>query len=371
MERNGNTTLNPYFYGTYLGLTKPEESVSRNKKQVFQADAIGAMYQLAASHFRRKHSFRLEWQPGPGGRLDWFTKDYRINSTFSMTGDGNGNDWVHAYGIKDESLNNLTGSQIPIEPTYLIFNTGVSSTWAFPWIGGGSCPNCFDCKNATCQCRFYPGFCNMMENMKIAMKIDHIRVYQSDNDDAHVGKPHTLGCDPVEYPTKEYIQGYEYRYMRGPPFGIHDKKALKEIKNGGGLCKKNSDCGGIDQPDSPILSDSRRESAKDTISGRGECVQDDFPMGIFGGAVSESRCLCNEKYTGPNCLSMKKHDDQPGAYELRTQAKLFENLPKPSAPLVLVISITFLMMLLFTTASHQVIKRKKDIELLNQPVSKE
>jgi len=371
LEFNGNTTLNPFFYGTYMAETKPEEPVARNKKQVFQADAVGAMHQLVASHFRKKHTFRLEWQPGPGGRLDWFTKDYKVNSTFSMTGDGNGNDWVHAYGIKDQTLENITGAQIPVEPSSLIMNTAISSTWGFPWDVKETCAKCYDCKNVTCQCSFYPGFCNMMEKSKVAMYIDYIRVYQSDNDDAHVGEPHMLGCDPVEYPTKEFIKGHEYRYMRTPPFGYDDKKPLKEVKSGGGSCKKNSDCGGVDQPDSPVLSDSRRDSVNDMVTGRGVCIEADFSTGFFGGLVSESRCQCNEEYTGPNCLAMNKHDDEPGALELRSQEKIFENLPTPTVPFVLVLSIAVLMIGLVITASQHVKAQKKEIDLLNQPGNKD
>lgn len=206
LETNGNTTLNPYFYGTYLGLTHPGEPVQRNKNQVFQADAVGAMHQLTSSHFKRMHTFRLEWQPGPGGRLDWFTKDYKVNSTFSKTGDGRGQDWVRAFTIKDDSLN-LTGAHIPIEPSYLIMNTGISSTWGFPYNIPDSCPLCHDCNNATCACSFQPGFCNMMKESRVAMYIDHVRVYQTTNHSAHVGHPHSLGCDPVQYPSKEWIKG--------------------------------------------------------------------------------------------------------------------------------------------------------------------
>ena len=60
LEYHGNTSINPFFYGTYLGETKPEEPVSRGKHQVFQADAIGAMHQLTESHFKKRHTFRLE-----------------------------------------------------------------------------------------------------------------------------------------------------------------------------------------------------------------------------------------------------------------------------------------------------------------------
>jgi hypothetical protein len=69
LEVRGNTSINPFFYGTYLAETKPNEPVTRSKKQAFQADAIGSIHQLTAAHFNTTHTFRLEWQPGPGGRL--------------------------------------------------------------------------------------------------------------------------------------------------------------------------------------------------------------------------------------------------------------------------------------------------------------
>lgn len=75
----GNTSINPFFYGTYLGPTKPNEPVQRTEKQAFQADAVSAMHQLTHSNFERTHKFRLEWQPGPGGRIDWFSQGYQVN----------------------------------------------------------------------------------------------------------------------------------------------------------------------------------------------------------------------------------------------------------------------------------------------------
>lgn len=84
----------------------------------------------------------------------------------------------------------------------------------------------------------------MMKSGKVALKIDSVRVYQSMDDDAHDGQPHSLGCDPVEFPTREYIKGYEYKYMRPAPFVINDKHPLKSVKNGGGMCKVDDDCGG-------------------------------------------------------------------------------------------------------------------------------
>jgi len=244
----GNTSLNPFFYGTYLGVTKPNEPVTRNKNQVFQADAVGAMKQLVSEHFKTPHTFRVEWQPGRGGSLDWFAKSYKKvdeNGTiFHMEGDGKGQDWEHSLSIPDFALDAAMGSQIPNEPSYVIFNTAISSTWGFPYSVPDWCPKCYDCDDPKCACSFNPGFCSMMKSGKVALKIDSVRVYQSKNDDAHGGQPHSVGCDPPDFPTREFIKGYEYRYMRNPPFVYDDKHPLRSVKNGGGTCKVDHDCGG-------------------------------------------------------------------------------------------------------------------------------
>eukprot|EP00577_Skeletonema_sp_RCC1716_P008204 CAMPEP_0113383092 /NCGR_PEP_ID=MMETSP0013_2-20120614/6181_1 /TAXON_ID=2843 ORGANISM="Skeletonema costatum, Strain 1716" /NCGR_SAMPLE_ID=MMETSP0013_2 /ASSEMBLY_ACC=CAM_ASM_000158 /LENGTH=722 /DNA_ID=CAMNT_0000265623 /DNA_START=304 /DNA_END=2472 /DNA_ORIENTATION=- /assembly_acc=CAM_ASM_000158 len=244
----GNTSLNPFFYGTYLGPTKKNEPVTRSKKQAFQADAVGAMKQLGPEHFKTPHTFRLEWQPGRGGSLDWFSKSYKKvdenGTVFHMEGDGKGQDWEHSLHIPDFALDEAMGSKIPEEPSYVIFNTAISSTWAFPYNVPDWCPKCYDCYDPKCQCSFNPGFCAMMKTGKVALKIDSVRVYQSRDDDAHSGKPHSVGCDPVEFPTREYIKGFEYRYMRNPPFVYDDKHPLRDVKTGGGACKVDADCGG-------------------------------------------------------------------------------------------------------------------------------
>ena len=206
------------------------------------------MKQLVPEHFKTPHTFRLEWQPGRGGRLDWFTKSYKKvdenGTVFHMEGDGKGQDWEHSLHIPDFALDDAMGSKIPEEPSYLIFNTAISSTWAFPYNVPDWCPKCYDCNNPKCSCSFNPGFCNMMKTGKVALKIDSVRVYQSRDNDAHDGNPHTVGCDPVEFPTREYIKGYEYRYMRNPPFVYDDKHPLRDVKNGGGSCHVDADCGG-------------------------------------------------------------------------------------------------------------------------------
>lgn len=265
----GNTSLNPFFYGTYLGPTKPNEPVTRNANQAFQADAVGAMKQIVSEHFKSPHTFRVEWQPGRGGRLDWFTKSYKMtdgNGTiFHMEGDGKGKDWEHSLSIPDYALEEAMGSKIPEEPSYIIFNTAISSTWAFPYSVPDWCPKCYDCHDPKCTCSFNPGFCNMMKTGKVALKIDSVRVYQSRNDDAHSGNPHTVGCDPVDFPTREYIKGYQYRYMRNPPFVYDDKLPLRNVKRGGGVCVVDEDCGGGPGSDGTVDASSASDATKEDI----------------------------------------------------------------------------------------------------------
>jgi len=399
----GNTSLNPFFYGTYLGVTKPAEPVTRNKNQVFQADAVGAMKQLVSEHFKKPHTFRVEWQPGRGGSLDWFTKSHKMTdekgNIFHMEGDGKGQDWEHSLSIPDSALDEAMGSKIPEEPSYVIFNTAISSTWAFPYDVPDWCPKCYDCDDPKCSCSFNPGFCNMMKTGKVALKIDSVRVYQSRDDDAHGGKPHTVGCDPVEFPTKEYIKGYEYRYMRNPPFVYDDKHPLRNVKNGGGTCAVDQDCGGggaeateVDEswvlPDKKKKKKKHKSTAEDVIDldnedskaqqknrklaehnipggsskgdddetktykpqhseeavadtdedikvlknptrqPKGSCVSS--TPGLFGmPSPTGKQCKCNEGYTGPHCLSVAKHDDEPGALQLKRVTHLFTNRASP------------------------------------------
>lgn len=346
----GNTTINPFFYGTYLGETKPEEPVHRNKNQAFQADAIGAMHQLTSAHFNTPHTFRVEWQPGPKGRLDWYVKDHKIEvdgEEVDMEGDGLGKQWVHAFGINGVSLHNATGAQIPMEPSYLIMNTGISSTWGFPDTLKDDCTECYDCKNATCQCAFHDGFCNMMKKRKVAMYIDHIRVYQSKNDSAHVGAPHTVGCDLMEYPTKEFIAGHEYRYMRGPPFSLKDKGPLIDhIKVGGGTCKKDSDCG------------CKEGSSDCATDGRGQCTY--FAGGVFSAVKKGRKCECTEGYTGPYCKVGLHGDDEAGAWELRTSDRIFRNIATPAVPTTLLFSLSILLFIILYTAMWSVIQSRRN-----------
>mmetsp|Transcript_1073 Transcript_1073/g.1368 ORF Transcript_1073/g.1368 Transcript_1073/m.1368 type:complete len:685 (-) Transcript_1073:264-2318(-) len=368
----GNTSINPFFYGTYLAETKPNEPVTRTKKQAFQADAVGVVHQLTPAHFNQSHTFRLEWQPGRGGRLDWFVKAHKIestNGTSSIEGDGEGQDWVRAFSLKDESLDKLMGSKIPIEPSHLIMNIAISSTWGFPYDTPAWCEKCFDCEDPKCACSFHSGFCSMMNSGKVAMYLDSIRVYQSNDPTAHVGANHTLGCDPPEFPTKEWIEGHEYRYMRNPPFVLEDKKPLRKVQFGGGICKTDRDCGAhiknINLTESyNRMSEQRRTSDGDqqqvvTTEGRGKCVKrKDFGKLYFSVGQAESVCKCNEGFTGPYCKAQNHIDDYPSAKKLNARISPFDTIHQfvltPS--MVIILTLLFAVMLVLTVL--QVTKRR-------------
>lgn len=352
LEMEGNTSINPFFYGTYLAETKPNEPVTRTKKQAFQADAVGVAHQLTPAHFEKPHTFRLEWQPGPGGRLDWFVKGKRYNETEVYVDDGTGQEWIHALSLKDESLSDLMGSQIPIEPTYLIFNTAVSSTWGFPYDSPDWCPNCYDCDDPKCACRFYPGFCQMIRSGKTAMYIDFVRIYQSSNADAHVGANHSLGCDPPEYPTREWIKGHEYKYMRNPPFSYADKHPLRPVQRGGASCVDHGDCGGsVKRRNLTAVYNSDSNGEKG--GARGECLSAIGAGLMFSaGSVTGKLCVCKPGFTGPNCLAQSHVDTSPSAYVIRMGESPFKRIESIVMPgflsaMVVVFGIVLIIMLMF------------------------
>lgn len=363
LEVEGNTTLNPFFYGTYLGETKPEEPVTRTKEEAFQADAVGAMHQLTPAHFKKNHKFRLEWRPGRGGRLDWYAQSHANSQGKDgyLMGDGKGEDWVKAYTLKDESLANLMGSKIPQEPSYLIFNIAISSTWGFPNSIPDWCEKCYDCSNSTCACAFHPGFCNMMKG-GVKMLIDSVRVYQKDNaaGDGTGGQNQTVGCDPLEFPTREYIKGHGYRYMRHPPFSYEDDGPLKyEIDVGGGECESDVDCGGTStRPVAPKASTGggAKEERRTSLSEeRGKCVPSDFVTGLFrrGSVLPTYACECYHGYTGPNCLAHAHFDESVSAYALRRSTDLGASFTLPRVtPFMVASAIALAVMLIGALVMH-------------------
>lgn len=226
------------------------------KQFTYQSDAISANTHLTKDSFKRHRKYRVEWEPpnddGTGGYLKWFL-DGKI-----------------LYGMKGENLQ-LTGVEIPSEPMYLIMNTAVASSWGFPKPCPDGCKcDCYECGNPECLCGLPDGFC---ENLPAFFEIDYVRAYQAKNESKHI-----LGCSTKSRPTSKFIKGHAKDYMNTEE---GQKEPLMGIQRGGRYCSKNSDCG--------------------------------YPT---KGACSESnRCVCEDDYTGPKCLSHAGYNDNPPPVE--------------------------------------------------------
>lgn len=227
-----NTSINPFFYGTYLAATKAEEPIARSQKESYQCDAISSMMTIDKSYFTSMHTFRLEWQPGDDGYVRWYV------------------DGKLRFGVEQAGISSVSEAKIPNEPSYIIFNTAISTSWGFPNAPWGC--TIYDCKDPEGRCGFNPGFC---QSLPAKFLIDYVRVYQNKKDPRQ-----TLGCNPKDYPTRKWILAHEYRYKT-----LLDTHALKDIVKGGDKCSKDSECG-------------------------------------FG-TCSFYRCKCSGYWVGPNCLS--------------------------------------------------------------------
>jgi len=181
--------MNMYFYGTLLDKTQKDEPAGRSIHQVYQADAVSALTSLSATHWEDFHTYRLEWMPGPEGYLAWYL------------------DGEMLYDVPASALSNVTGAQIPVEPSYVILNTAVSTTWGFPETCPAGCAcTCFDCAKPECQCGLPEGLC---ESLPASMLVDYVRIYQLEDDERHF-----LGCNHPKFPTRKFIQAHRWRYQR-------------------------------------------------------------------------------------------------------------------------------------------------------------
>jgi len=270
-----NTSINPFFYGTYLGATKADEPIARSKLESYQCDALSSMVQLTESNFKEMHTFRIEWQPGEDGYIHWYM------------------DGKFRFGIEQAGLN-AEGSKIPNEPSYLILNTAISTSWGFP----NPPPGCslYDCKDPDGQCGFNPGFC---KSLPARFLIDHVRVYQNKNDSRQ-----TVGCNPREYPTKRWILAHEYRYM-----GTAEAHALKPIVTGGNKCTKHSQCGGFDDLTASQGLWSPIWSTKSSVDSAAAGYNDVFANST--GFCYYNRCKCKDDWQGPHCLVPTYSNDFP------------------------------------------------------------
>ena len=238
-----NSSLNIFFYGTRLEYPhSPDRS--------YQTDAISANHQLSKKHFQKFHKYRLEWATGSEGYLRWYLDDNLL------------------YGITANTLN-LTGSVIPDEPSYIIFNTAMSKTWGFPAPCPPGCPcTCFDCRKSECQCGT-PS--NMCDNFPASFLIDYVRVYQSPDIESQ-----KVGCSTPERPSAKFIKGNAHRYKQ-----VSDDVPLKNIITGGGQCRANEDCS--------------IRSIKGKHVGSGVCHR--------------GMCQCADGFVGPRCLVHEAFDE--------------------------------------------------------------
>lgn len=194
---NDNSEYNWGFWGQECGPDK-----IKDPRYKYMQDALSLNTLLNDTHFTYNHRYRIEWQPGNGGYLEWYLDDSFI------------------FGIDDETLNNRTGSTIPYEPLYLILNTALSNNWGFPEPCDkehcDACYHCYDCHNPDCQCSLPEGLWNC-KVLPTHMTIDYIRLYQDKSDPSH-----TIGCSPDKYPTATYIKNNPHLFQNWSP----NKKAL-------------------------------------------------------------------------------------------------------------------------------------------------
>jgi hypothetical protein len=260
-----NTSLNIFFYGTKLeNAHAPDRS--------YQTDAISANHQLEKKHFNSFHNYRLEGATGSEGYLRWYLDGKLI------------------YGIKSDTLN-LTGTSIPDEPMYLIFNTAMSKTWGFPAPCPVNCPcSCFDCRKSECLCGTPNRMCN---NFPAHFLIDYVRVYQSPSIPGQ-----KVGCSTPERPTSKFIKGHADRYKQAS-----DDVPLKPIVQGGGACLRDEQCRA-----------QSRTSTYNILSGSGEGLQEisldsSSKSVLTGGVCHKKKCRCTEGFVGPHCQVSDAGDD--------------------------------------------------------------
>mmetsp|Transcript_2366 Transcript_2366/g.3531 ORF Transcript_2366/g.3531 Transcript_2366/m.3531 type:complete len:605 (-) Transcript_2366:109-1923(-) len=264
------TSLNPFFYGVTL--------IHKPKAYTYQSDAISANTHINESFFEKQNKYRVEWEPNSPGMSDGYVKWF-VNDQF-------------IYGINGDSLN-ITGTQIPNEPMYLIMNTAVASSWGFPVPCPEGCDcECFECGNPDCDCALPTGYC---DNFPASFDIDYVRVWQA------IDEPkHRIGCSTKERPTDLFIQGHKERYMEED-----DKQMLKQIRFGGGNCAGDYDCGG----------------------------------GMNGYCTDIGVCECDEGYAGSFCHSSYGFDDKSYS-ELDNSLKVSWLMLPPMLLLYFVVLVT-------------------------------
>eukprot|EP01051_Picozoa_sp_SAG22_P007976 SAG22_NODE_583_length_8878_cov_47.533546_8_plen_655_part_01 len=223
-------------------------------KESFQqaTDGVSAMVNMEHDLFERQAIYRLEWKRGHDGYLIFVIdgkQQFRINAS-ALRQDTelhykDVNSAEHTYSSKGSKQGGtFHGSEIPNEPMYLLLNTDVSKRWGFESCPG-FCECCNDCKNETCTTCFHPtkdpnktinlrkwlaDFCTTLPADHL---IDYVRVWQKE------GAASSVGCDPPEYPTKEWIHHHHEDYQLDKELAALDdnlpvmEEPLKYVNAGG------------------------------------------------------------------------------------------------------------------------------------------
>jgi hypothetical protein len=84
-----------YNYGFWGQECGPEKDYTPERIHKYMQDAISINTYLNETHFDSHHKYRLEWQPGPDGYLDWYLDDELL------------------LGIDGDAVDRVTGAQIP------------------------------------------------------------------------------------------------------------------------------------------------------------------------------------------------------------------------------------------------------------------
>lgn len=256
------TNINILFYGDYNhNSNDPKGEDPGTSPRDYWSDAISYNRQLYETHFNSTHKYRLEWElpdetTGFSGYLRWYLDDKFV---FEVDGEG----------LKEAG----EGAEISTEPSYIILNTAISSTWGFPSKCPEGCPcEKYDCKSKSFskKCGFSSGFCDMLLKDKIEYKVNSIRVYQNKNDPKQ-----TIGCSTPGRPTSQFIKGHPDLYK-----DESDEKPLKDIQQGGGAC-------------SPEATGTSLEACG----------------GPTKGICTSNVCECKEEFTGPHCLAHNGFND--------------------------------------------------------------
>lgn len=416
LDYGENSSLNIYFYGMHLAGTTSDKDYS--------ADAISANTNLTKDNFDEFHTYRLEWQP----KLDAgdIPLQYLENGEVDRS-PASGHPGYIAWYVDDKFLYridgsalDLTGSMMPEEPMYIIFNTAISSTWGFPqpcpedcaYCKGDKVTDCFDCRKLECACSMPK---NMCKNFPAYFLIDWVRVYQPDTEADYpeyyeskerglgelenLGKEplppaskknfwrhfitaEALGCSTPSHPTGTFIAGNKKDYMKAG-----DWEPIHSVPRGGGVCTlkevegddSNGDSGrmralripgltGDDDANDDGLSTgqiSGQQSTKDRF-GHGTTFEgsEDGPCGgPTRGECVNSKCVCKGPFTGPMCLAHDGFDDI--RYEDGKEWMILEWFVLPKPFLIAVVMLLALLLYVVKTRVNQQGKQRGDFRMKN------